>query len=376
MYNINSPQYTGIPMDFYNQQQTGMMNPPMIQGQQAMMNNPQIPKVDPRIFDTPEIVTGPINGEKSAKKGGLFTIVDETPTNKMTIPVDPSVPDVVKEQKKRSGSKKKAEGTNGTAIVKANEGTESVSGTVEDAPTAYSYFETNMMIRDTINQIDTLNSELMTEFESVRHNRTMKNKYNVLVGLSENIGSLIGNRIQAIKEANNSITKSNDLDYKKLKDAKAAMAAVSDDKYIADVYQALISNKQVNPAEHMMAPINSATLYGSGIVRADAMDAQPGVPVDYGYMNYVANMTPEQNLMRYEGNPNVKQVVVFDAQSGAKFFKMMDLSTGQVIENVPVYDQSIMEDTTLDVKNKIAKNINLNETFPIVVLNDNITSQY
>ena len=55
---------------------------------------------------------------------------------------------------------------------------------------------------------------------------------------------------------------------------------------------------------------------------------------------------------------------------------MMDLSTGQVIENVPVYDQSIMEDTTLDVKNKIAKNINLNETFPIVVLNDNITSQY
>ena len=370
----------GIPMDFYNQQQTGMINPPMIQGQQ--MNNPNMPRmVDPRQFDTPQIVINPTNGEKPAnKKGGLFTIVDESPTanNKMTIPVDPTVPDVIKEEKKRGRKATPAKAEASGPIVKANEGPESVSGTVEDAPTAYSYFETNMMIRDTINQIDTLNSELMTEFESVRHNRTMKNKYNVLVGLSENIGSLIGNRIQAIKEANNSITKANDLDYKKLKDAKAAMAAVSDDKYIADVYQALITNKQVNPAEHMMAPINSATLYGSGIVRADALalDASPSAPVDYGYLNYVSNMTPEQNLMRYEGNPNVKQVVVFDAQSGAKFFKMMDMSTGQVIENVPVYDQSIMEDTTLDVKNKIAKNINLNETFPIVVLNDNITSQY
>jgi hypothetical protein len=369
-------------MDFYNQQQTGMINPPMVQGQQ--INNPNMPpRVDPRRFETPQIVLNPTNGEKSAnKKGGLFTIVDNPTSgnsNKMTIPVDPTVPDVIKEEKKRGRKPSTpAKGEASGPIVKANDGSESVSGTVEDAPTSYSYFETNMMIRDTINQIDTLNSELMTEFEAVRHNRTMKNKYNVLVGLSENIGSLIGNRIQAIKEANNSITKSNDLDYKKLKDAKAAMAAVSDDKYIADVYQALITNKQINPAEHMMAPINSASLYGSGIVRADALalDAQPNTPVDYGYLNYVSNMTPEQNLMRYEGNPNVKQVVVFDAQSGAKFFKMMDMSTGQVIENVPVYDQSIMEDTTLDVKNKIAKNINLNETFPIIVLNDNITSQY
>ena len=57
-------------------------------------------------------------------------------------------------------------------------------------------------------------------------------------------------------------------------------------------------------------------------------------------------------------------------------FQMMNLATGQVIPNVPVYDEMFMADTTLDLKTKTAKNINLNETFPIVVINDDVTSQY
>ena len=81
-------------------------------------------------------------------------------------------------------------------------------------------------------------------------------------------------------------------------------------------------------------------------------------------------------MMRYENNPNIKQVVVFDAATGNKFFQMMDMSNGTVVPNVPVYDQMFMEDTTLDLNTKIAKNINLNETFPIVVINEGVTSQY
>lgn len=370
MYNINSPQYMGIPMDFYNQQNTAFMNPPIPQNQQ--INNQ--PKIDPRIFDTPEITMKPADGTKSK---GLFTITDSPEASKVTITVDPDVPDVEKTKKR---GRKKLDPEASTAMVKANETpAERMNGTVEETPTAYSYYETNAMIRDTIGQIDAINAELVSEFQSVLHNRTMKNKYNVLIGLSENIGSLIGNRIQAIKEANNSITKSNDMDYKKFRDAKAAQAAVSDDKYISDVFQALITNKNYAPAQHQLPQMDSSSLYGSGIVRADILDTQMGqaAPIaDLGYMNYITNMTPEQNLMRYEGNPNVKQVVIFDAASGAKIFKMMDMSTGQVIENVPTYDQTIMEDTTLDIKNKIAKNINLNETFPIIVINDDIVSQY
>jgi hypothetical protein len=35
-----------------------------------------------------------------------------------------------------------------------------------------------------------------------------------------------------------------------------------------------------------------------------------------------------------------------------------------------------MEDVTIDVKNKIAKNNNLHETFPLVIINENSSLQY
>ena len=190
---------------------------------------------------------------------------------------------------------------------------------------------------------------------------------------------MISNRISTIKEINNCITKANDMDYKKYKDKEAAQSSMNDDKYISDIYQAFISNPQNNAPQYQMPMVDPAIM-GSGIVRAnitqDALN-NPNQPImDAGYLQYVANMTPEQNMMRYEGNPDIKQVVVYDAQTGAKFFQVMNIRTGEVIPNVPVYDQMFMEDTTLDLKTKIAKNINLNESFPIIVLNDNIVSQY
>ena len=364
---INSPQYTGIPMDIYNTSNTAYMNPPLQPGVPAP---PQRPKIDPRAFETPNIVSK----NEDSKSGGLFTISDDPGTNGNNIKVD-NTPDVVDEPK----TKKKRKSTSNTPVVTGNEKpSEKVSGIVEDTPTAYTYNETTYLLKDTLNQIDSLNAELATEFKAIKSNRTMKNKYRTMTDLSEIMSSLIGNRIQTIKEINNSITKSNDLDYKKLKDLKASQVEQDDDKYIADVYKAIISNQNNMPAQHQM-PALDPSLYGStGIVRADIMDTalNGGQPLDTGYLNYLSNITPEQNLMRYENDPNVKQVVVFDASTGAKFFKMMNLATGQVIENVPTYNEIIMEDTTLDVPNKIAKNINLNETFPIVVINDNVTSQY
>lgn len=323
------------------------------------------PPVDPSIFETPKIKA---SGQKS-----FFSVIKEGSNEKAAVvPVDPVIPDT---EKKRRGRPKKE---NNELVVKStNNEVQKVSGTVEEYPTAYTYMETNNLLHETLGQIDSLNSELMQEFNSIRHNRTMKNKYNVLVGLSENVGSLINNRISVIKEINATITKSNDLDYKKEKDRRAANAALDDDKYIADLYKSFIQNP-INIAPTPQMPQVDPAIFGSGIVRADLKsgDYNSNNPVDASYLNYMSNLTPEQNMMRYEGNGNVKQVVVFDAATGNKFFQMMDVSTGQVIPNVPVYDQMFMEDTTLDLKTKIAKNINLGETFPIVVINEGVTAQY
>lgn len=332
------------------------------------MNNQQKPPVDPSIFETPTIKT---SGHK------FFSVVKEGSNEKtVSIPVDPVVPDM--EKKKRGRPKKQNTESSNEMIVRVDDNeVQKVSGTVEEYPTAYSYMETNNLLHETLGQIDSLNTELMQEFNSIRHSRTMKNKYNVLVGISENVGSLINNRISVIKEINATITKSNDLDYKKEKDRRAATAAIDDDKYIADLYKSFIQNP-INVAPSPQVPQIDPAIFGSGVVRADLKsgDYNSNNPVDVSYLNYMSNLTPEQNMMRYEGNGNVKQVVVFDAATGNKFFQMMDVSTGQVIPNVPVYDQMFMEDTTLDLKTKIAKNINLGETFPIVVINEGVTAQY
>ena len=365
------PGYTGLPMDIqyptpgqgfaptqnpygFSQQAPGYYNNPQ----------PQPPRIDPRVFETPDITMGETKSP--------FTIVDDnSSSNKAMITVDNSSDMEVAEKKaKKSGGRKKKEID--APAVRANE---TLSGDVEGG-TIYTYNETNAMLHDTLNQIDAINVELVKEFESVKHNRTMKNKYMVLNNLSENIGSLISNRIATIREINNCITKSNDMDYKKYKDIQAAQGNMTDDKYIADMYQAFLQNPQAQAPVFTQLPQVDQSIVGSGIVRANMTDMNTGAISDAGYLNYVANLTPEQNMMRYENNPNIKQVVVYDAQSGNKFFQYMNLATGEAINNVPTYDNIIMEDTTLDLNTKIAKNININETFPIIVINDQVTSQY
>lgn len=370
--NSSAPGYNaGLAMDPYgNQRQFTQTQNPYGYSQQApqMIGTPQRP-INPIAFETPQITMG-------ENHKPLFKTAEE-----VTIKVD-NLSDADKERKRRKKSSDNTlPVTKNDNIVKvgSEDKATKITGTVEDLATIYSYGETNNLLHETLGQIDAINAELVQEFDAVRHNRTLKNKYNILNDLSANIGSLIANRISAIREINSCISKANDMDYKKYKDREAAASTMSDDKYISDLYQAFIQQPQ-NMAPQYQMPMVDPSIMGSGIVRANITQDQvnnPGQPIaDAGYLNYLAHLTPEQNMMRYENNPDVKQVVVYDAQTGAKFFQVMNVKTGEVIPNVPVYDQMFMEDTTLDIKKRIAKNINLNEEFPIIIINDNITSQY
>ena len=348
-----------------------MPNPEFASNQQQVMINQQVPQ-RPMNYDIPEIVT--VDKNNSTSYVPNFRNIN-------TISVNNSL---IEEPKRKPARRKKETGTAGE-IIRANDATpanSAISGTVEDVPTAYTYAETTGMLRETLGQIDALSSELVQEFNNIRASRTMKNKYMALTNISDNLGSLLSSKIAAIKEINSAITKSNDLDYKKYKDIKAAQGAMDDDKYIADLYKSFISNPQtqaVNPSLPMqnIPMINDGSVMGSSIIRANVDQHGHIMGGDQAYLNYMSNLSPEQNLMLYEQNPNVKQVVVFDHATGNKFFQMMDMSTGQVIPNLPVYDQDFMADTTLDLAKGIAKNLNLNETFPIVQINQtDIKNEY
>lgn len=371
-----TPQYgSAVPNQIYQNPMTP--NPQFAANQQQIVNNAPVPMQPQRPvsnFQMPEIVMTSSNTDNKTYMPSFSNIGAVSVENP-----------VVNETKKERTPRKKKENGSNTAIVKLNSSAPadpSVSGTIEDVPTAYTYAETTGMLRDTLCQIDALSSELVQEFNTVRASRTMKNKYGALTNISENIGSLLSSKIAAIREINSSISKSNDLDYKKFKDIKAAQDAKDDDTYIANLYKSFISNPATQPTspqmpDFIMPMVNEGSMMGSGIIRANVDNSGNIMGGDQAYLNYMSNLSPEQNLMLYEQNPNVKQVVVFDHATGNKFFQMMDMSTGQVVPNLPVYDQDFMADTTLDLNKGIAKNLNLNETFPIIEINkESVMNQY
>lgn len=325
---------------------------------------PYQPTVPPMVESTPDVI----------ETGGFHvTILPDNVKDPDSLSVD-----IVDPPKKRGRPRKQK--VNDNEIIRSDADTKkSLEGDV--VPTSYTYQETTDILRGTVAQIDELSFQVRQELETVRASRTMRNKHTCITNLVDNLATLTNAKISAIREINSSITKANDLDYKRIKDMKAVQTERNDDKYIMDLYSAFV---QGNPNAILPnggaalggpAPID-ATLGGDGIIRSDLGQAGNGAFVDAGYLSYVSNMTPEQNLMLYENDPNVKQVVVYDKSTGNKFFQIMDMSSMQVIPNVPVRSQSFMEETTIDLDHMIAKNTLLNETYPVVVINDDIVKEY
>lgn len=345
------------------------MNNPIVPGQSQQQMQSQIiqqPAYYPaKQFNAPPQPEVPISG------GGFgFTVVpDEEPTDKKMVINSPIADTIVANSTPKRKPRAKKEETN---IVKAE-------GTVEDNSALYTYAQTTMMLHETVQQIDMVASELKDELDLVRLSKTYRNKHNTMVGLATSLGKMLETKVSAISQINNSISKANDLDYKREKDRKAAEANSSaDDKYLMDLYNSFIKNPMGNTQQDVLGPnMINASVMGNNIIRADVIDKNnQNAMQDAGYLNYLSNITPEQNMMFYESNPNVKTVVVYDASNGNKFFQVMDISTNQVIPNVPVMDNRFMEDTYIDLKNRIAKNNNLHESYPVIVINEGVTAEY
>ena len=362
---VNSPyagQYAPVPLGAQPVFSTPQMQYP---AGQNPFNSQQIPQVvqrqmaDPGVYDTPVIKTSQDDGKYHYRP----------PMAGTKVKIDRDIPDMEREDKVKKSKRKKD--TADVVISDTLPPDNNPANDIVEMPTAYTYAETTNMLRNTLGQTDSLNAELMQEFTNVKHNRTMKNKYNVLVGISENVATLLNTKVSIIKEINNSISKSNEMDYKKMKDVRAAQADVNDDKFVADMYRSFVNNPMMNPAQPNYPSIDPA-MFGSGVVRATTpMELQGNMPVDVSYMNYRSNLTPEQNSWMYEDNPAVQQVLVFDDATGNKFFQYMNVSTGEIIPNMPTYDLNIVEDTTVDRDHMIAKNQNLNQVFPLVIINEN-----
>ena len=238
-----------------------------------------------------------------------------------------------------------------------------------------SYPETNHMLRESIGQINVLSNDVQSEIENIRKSKTLKGKYKYISDLCATATTLVSTKISAIREMNATTTNCHKLEIQRLKDVKAAQqqAQQDDDKYMADLYNAYI-NTPINAGGNPLLAMNASNTINNQAVITGGTPVMGGLNEEQEYQNFINNITPEQNRMLLDGNPNIETVVVYDPNTGAKSFDVIDVTTGIPVQNYPRPDAMLLDDTTIDFSSGIASNTNLGQNWKVVTLGDPISN--
>ncbi len=308
-------------------------------------------------------------------KMNFFNLVN----NPINIPMDVESTDNLSKPKrgrpKKDATSQTKRLSDGTEIVLANEELPAYQSNV---PYGDSYSETNNMLKSAIIQTDMMSNDIARDLSDIRLSKTLRKKYDYISLLSGTSSTLLTTKVTAIRELNKTITDCHNLELKRFKDLKLGGVEQDDDKRMMDMYNAFISTP-VGGGGMGMSPMAGnfipqsvdLTLGGMpNIVRANIDNS------DAGYLNYVNHLTPEQNAMRHESNPNIKTVVIYDQSTGRRWFDVINIMTGESMPNVSRPDQMFLEDTTIDLRNKIARNTNLDTTYPLIVQGNAAAFEY
>lgn len=282
-------------------------------------------------------------------------------------------PQSVEEPKKKRKPRQNTQANVITDTFDDNTSTRELTMLESNEPYDSKYQETNNMLRTAIAQIDICMGEVHDDIQVIRSSKAMKSKYNYLSLMHGAMNGLIGNKITAARELNNTISKCADLELKRYKEVRSAAAAAEqdDNQRIQDMYKAFISTPVGNRGGSVLGP----TVADMSVASASLVGTQIG-SVDQQYANYMANLTPAQNMMLLESNPNIKQVVVYNQETGARYFDVIDMTTGESVPNTEKHDSMFLEDVTLNLKDKIATNTNLGETYPLIIVGQPILNEY
>ena len=277
-----------------------------------------------------------------------------------------------KELKKQT--KKRKSSANDTSTAGMIPISQQPIGKSTEVPYASTYEETSNMIKNTILQVDILSSEIKGDIDSIRASKSLKGKYTYLTNLNSAASSLLATKLNAIRELNNSITQSHNLELKRAKDLKEIDSMnKNDDARMMDLYSAFINapmgmydNKLNMPTiPEMMLGVNDPN---SGI-KGVSMNGTPA-------QQNQGNISPEQLRMRMENNSDIEEVVVYDPASGRRWFDVVDKNTGQSVPNFPKSDPFLLEDISIETRSGIAKNRNLDRVWPLKVIGGINMSEY
>lgn len=306
----------------------------------------------------------PIEKEKSEKSdtsGSINLNFGSLVNDGSVLPtIDESTQEEPKRKKKNNTRRK----------INTDTGEESSSTFSETEPYTKQYVETTAKLKEAIAQVDMSLGELQSDVNLIRSSRTLKKKYDYIAMMQGTMGQFINTKVTALREINNTITKCNELELRRAKDLKMAESQQNDDKTIMDMYNAFI-HTPVSTGMSLGPNMQDVSMNNIPINTSYGNDAD-----EIGYQNYLNNLNPAQKLMMYENDPDVKQVVMYDESTGARWFEIMNMRTNEIIQGADKHDMMFMEDTVLDLNNDIAKNLNMGETYPIVRVGNSVVNNY
>ena len=300
---------------------------------------------------------------------------DITETNSDDIIVDlfdiaskgESIP-LVEQPKKQSKRRKKKNDDYDTEQVITSDGKRELRDHETNEPYINKYKETNAILKQAIAQVDIGLAEMNADINAIRASKTMRKKYDYLAAINGTMGNFISNKISAARELNNTITKANELELKRMREI-AMSNEQNDDKAIMDMYQAFVNTPVGTPGYSPLGPTSLDMTVAGGINGSN-------IGNDSGYDDYLSNMTPTQHMMMLESNPDVKQVVVLDKATGRMAFDVVNMKTGQSVPNVEKRDSMFLADLYIDERNQIARDSNLGISYPLITINNKALDEY
>ena len=296
--------------------------------------------------------------ENKKEKKSLFGSLKSD--KQITFSVEPDV-ELIEPKKKRRRRKLDTD----SASKKSSDDKKYVADIVAaDTPIIESYDEVTNMIRSSISQISQIQNELKAEFDQLRASR-IKGKYNYITDLSSVIANLSSTKLQAIKEIENIITTSNKMEISRIKDLK--IESGDDNQAIMGLYENIVNTPRQQLSGGFMPAVPANGISGTpqfvSLNDVKTYDIAPQTtPSD--------RFTPEENRMILESNPDIKTVVVYDRRTDDRYFKVMNIKTGEYVENIAVPDPFLLEGMSFNFHTMTARNANTNMNFPLVVIGE------
>lgn len=271
------------------------------------------------------------------------------------------VTETIDETKKKKRNKKKdiAVVPNNAPIVAST----SMSYIQENIPYASAYADTNQQLDDTINQLNILGSEIVTDLNIVRNNKTLRNKYGIVNDMTQTATTILNTKLSAIKEKNSIINNINKLELDRLKQIKVSTSEEDDNTRIANLYDAFI-NTPIGAGPGVLAPPMQDIIAGG-----QSGPSLPMMSIGNDQQVWEAGLNPAENRMLLEAKGAIETVVMYDSVTGNRWFEVVDRITRQPMPNVEKPDSSYIYDLDINIRGGFAKDGNRGVSYPLICIN-------